>query len=214
MILLVDNYDSFTFNLYQALAVHCGLLSSRSEREGEAPAPRSGVEGATRAPIEVQVVRNDQMTCEAILEWKPSHIILSPGPKTPNESGLCLELIQKVGGNIPLLGVCLGHQAIAVAFGGNFVPAKQILHGKVSKIFHKEEGIFKNLPNPFEATRYHSLAVSNAGLPPCLRVTARAEDGEIMGMQHITYPIYGVQFHPESILTTSGPHLLSNFLKQ
>lgn len=185
MIVLIDNYDSFTFNLYQALAV--------LERE-------------------VQVVRNDQLDTDAIIQWQPSHIVLSPGPKTPAEAGMCIELVTKSAGKIPLLGVCLGHQAIAVAFGGKVVSAKNILHGKTSKIFHKGEGIFFGIPSPFEATRYHSLAVDETKLPDCLRVTAHTEEGEIMGMQHASYPIYGVQFHPESILTPMGSLLLQNFL--
>lgn len=185
MILLIDNYDSFTYNLYQALAVF---------------------------GHEVQVVRNDQTTCEEILKWRPSHIVLSPGPKTPKESGICVELIQKTAGKIPLLGVCLGHQAIALAFGGNIVPAKKILHGKTSQISHDGQSIFKGLPNPFEATRYHSLAVAQENFPNCLKIIARSDDGEIMGLKHKTWPVFGVQFHPESILTLPGPSLLKNFL--
>lgn len=184
MILLIDNYDSFTYNLYQALALF-----------GK----------------EVQVVRNDQVTCEQVLQWKPSHIVLSPGPKTPTEAGISIELIQKTAGKIPLLGVCLGHQAIAQAFGGRVVPAKRIVHGKTSKIFHNGEGIFHNIPSPFEATRYHSLAVSPEGLPERLEVLARSEDGEIMALSHLEYPIVGVQFHPESILTTVGSLLIQNY---
>ena len=184
MLLLIDNYDSFTYNLYQALAV---------------------------LNPEVQVIRNDQTSCEEILNWRPSHIVLSPGPKTPSESGICVELIQKTAGKIPLLGVCLGHQAIAQAFGGKVIGAKQILHGKTSKIFHKNRFIFKGLSSPFEATRYHSLAVDPNHLPSCLEVTAWTEDGEIMGLSHKQWPIFGVQFHPESILTVPGPLLLKNF---
>ena len=186
MIVLIDNYDSFTYNLYQALAV--------LERE-------------------VQVVRNDQLSADEIVRWRPSHIVLSPGPKTPKESGICIELVQKAAGKIPLLGVCLGHQAIAVAFGGAFLPAKKILHGKASYISHNGEGVLAGLPSPFEATRYHSLAVDESTLPDCLKVTARSEDGEIMALQHAEWPVYGVQFHPESILTTTGGLLIQNFLK-
>ncbi|OGQ05317.1 MAG: anthranilate/aminodeoxychorismate synthase component II [Deltaproteobacteria bacterium RIFCSPLOWO2_01_44_7] len=185
MICLIDNYDSFTYNLYQALVVF---------------------------NKEVQVVRNDQVTCEEILKWEPSHIVLSPGPKTPKEAGICLELIQKVKGEIPLLGVCLGHQAIAMAFGAQVIQAKQILHGKTSKIFHTGEGIFENVPNPFEATRYHSLAVSPEQFPECLKVLANTEDDEIMALAHREYPIVGVQFHPESVLTNVGSSLIRNFL--
>ncbi|MDP2599574.1 MAG: aminodeoxychorismate/anthranilate synthase component II [Deltaproteobacteria bacterium] len=185
MIVLIDNYDSFTYNLYQALAV-----------DGR----------------EVQVVRNDQILADDILKWKPSHLVLSPGPKTPKESGICIELVQKSAGKIPLLGVCLGHQAIAVAFSGAFLPAKKILHGKVSYISHRGEGILAGLPSPFEATRYHSLAVDESTLPESLKVTARSEEGEIMALQHKTWPIFGVQFHPESILTSIGSCLFQNFL--
>lgn len=185
MILLIDNYDSFTYNLYQALAVF---------------------------DPEVQVIRNDQATCGEILKWRPSHIVLSPGPKTPKEAGICVELIQKAAGKIPILGVCLGHQALALAFGGRIVPAKNILHGKTSKILHEGIGLFDGLPNPFIATRYHSLAVEAKTLPACLEVTARTADGEIMGLAHKQWPLFGVQFHPESILTAEGPRLIENFL--
>lgn len=186
MILLIDNYDSFTYNLYQALAV----MSQ-----------------------EVKVVRHDHATCEEVLRLQPSHIVLSPGPKTPRESGICLDLIRLGANRIPILGVCLGHQAIALAFGGNFCPAKKILHGKTSPIFHEGKNIFEGLPNPFTATRYHSLAVEEISLPPTLQIIARAEDGEIMALRHKSYPCFGVQFHPESILTPQGPLLLKNFLE-
>lgn len=185
MILLIDNYDSFTYNLYQALAI---------------------------LHPEVQVVRNDQVTYEEILKWNPTHIVLSPGPKTPSESGICVELIQKTAGKIPLLGVCLGHQAIAQAFGGKVVPAKKIIHGKISIISHNKGLLFKGISNPFEATRYHSLAVSREGFPSCLEITAHSEEGEIMGLSHKKFPIFGVQFHPESVLTAVGPKILKNFL--
>lgn len=181
MILLVDNYDSFTYNLYQAL----GVLGR-----------------------EVQVVRNDHYDSATLLSWKPSHIIISPGPRTPLDSGVCMELVEKSSGRIPILGVCLGHQILAIKFGGEFGPARTIVHGKTSKIFHHEEGIFAGIPNPFEATRYHSLAVTHPGE---LQVTARTEDHEIMALQHPQLPIYGVQFHPESILTPEGGKLLQNF---
>lgn len=185
MIVLLDNYDSFTYNLYQALAV---------------------------LDREVQVVRNDRITCEEILKWNPTHILLSPGPKTPSESGICVELIQRTAGIIPLLGVCLGHQAIAQAFGGKVVPAQQIIHGKISIISHNKSTLFKGISNPFEATRYHSLAVSKEEFPSCLEITANSEDGEIMGLRHKKFPIFGVQFHPESVLTTAGPKILKNFV--
>lgn len=185
MILLIDNYDSFTYNLYQALAVF---------------------------NPEVQVVRNDQITCEEVLTWHPSHLVLSPGPKRPEDSGVCVELIQKAAGKVPMLGVCLGHQAIAQAFGGTIVPAKTILHGKTSPISHNGQGLFAGLANPFSATRYHSLAVEVETLPACLEVSARSEDGEIMALRHRKWAIFGVQFHPESILTAEGPRLIANFL--
>jgi len=186
MILLIDNYDSFTYNLYQAVS-HFGQ--------------------------EVKIVRNDQITCEEALKLQPTHIILSPGPKTPNEAGICVELIQKAQGNVPLLGVCLGHQAIAMALGGTIIPSRKIVHGKTSKIFHKHEGIFRNIDSPFEATRYHSLAVARETLPESLKITATTEDDEIMGLEHMKWPLFGIQFHPESILTTAGKHLLENFLQ-
>lgn len=186
MILLVDNYDSFTYNLYQMVSLF-----------GQ----------------EVQVVRNDRLTCDEALQLKPTHIILSPGPKTPREAGICLELIPKTEGKIPLLGVCLGHQAIAMAFGGAVVAAKKIVHGKTSKVFHRNGGIFRNLPSPFEATRYHSLAVCRRSLPASLSVTASTDDDEIMGMAHETWPLFGIQFHPESILTPAGKQILENFLQ-
>lgn len=185
MVLLIDNYDSFTYNLYQALAV---------------------------LGPEVKVVRHDDVTCEEVLVWKPSHIVISPGPKTPRDSGICLELVGRVAETVPILGVCLGHQILALAFGGNFCPAKRILHGKTSRIFHRGEDIFEGLPSPFTATRYHSLAVEEGSLPESLEITARAEDGEIMALRHRKYPCWGVQFHPESILTREGPALLKNFL--
>ncbi|MDO8527739.1 MAG: aminodeoxychorismate/anthranilate synthase component II [Deltaproteobacteria bacterium] len=185
MIVLIDNYDSFTFNLYQALAA---------------------------LGKEVEVVRNDQLSSETILGWKPSHIVLSPGPKTPHDAGICLEMIQKAAGHFPILGICLGHQAIAQVFGGSIVPAKEIVHGKTSLIFHKGVDLFQNVPNPFEATRYHSLAVDEKKFPPTLKITARSEDGEVMALQHKEWPVFGMQFHPESILTREGPSLLKNFL--
>lgn len=185
MILLIDNYDSFTYNLYQAFAA---------------------------MQKKVKVVRNDQVSIEEIKEEKPTHIILSPGPKTPNESGICIPLLKELGGKIPILGVCLGHQAIAVAFGGRFKEAKAILHGKTAKILHSRDPLFERIPSPFEAMRYHSLAVDPHSLPEELEVIAHAEDGEIMAIKHCSKPIYGVQFHPESILSPSGPTLLKNFL--
>ncbi len=191
MILMIDNYDSFTYNLVQYL----------------------GELGA-----EVEVRRNDQITVAQIAAKKPSHIVLSPGPCTPNEAGVCLELIQTLAGQIPILGVCLGHQAIGQAYGGRVVRARAVMHGKTSRIHHAGLGVFHGLPSPFTATRYHSLIVESADLPDCLEVTAwtAGEDGrrdEIMGLRHKTLPVEGVQFHPESILTEHGHALLKNFLE-
>ena len=186
MILLIDNYDSFTFNLYQAL-----------EQLGE----------------EVVVHRNDQISLDEIRALKPTHIVLSPGPCTPKESGIYLELIQEFYKEIPVLGVCLGHQAIAMALGGKICGAKTIMHGKPSEIFHNGKEIFQNVTNPFEATRYHSWVASEKDLPKELAITARSEDQEIMAIRHTTYPLFGIQFHPESVLTTEGNKILENFIK-
>lgn len=185
MILLIDNYDSFTFNLYQYL---CEL-------------------GA-----EVLVRRNDALSVAAALELRPEALVVSPGPCTPREAGISVELIRAFAGVAPVLGVCLGHQAIGEAFGGLVVPAPVVMHGKTSQVSHDGRGIFAELPNPFVATRYHSLIVDEATLPGELEVTARSEDGVIMGLRHRLYDVEGVQFHPESILTTSGKQLLANFL--
>jgi anthranilate synthase component 2 len=190
MIVMIDNYDSFTYNLVQYL----GEL-------GE----------------EVRVVRNDALDVAAIRRLDPARIVISPGPGTPDQAGITLELIAQLGGEIPLLGVCLGHQAIGQAFGGRVVRAREIMHGKTSPIHHTGTGVFAGLPNPFEATRYHSLVVEKSTLPQILEVTAwteRADGGidEIMGLRHRTLPIEGVQFHPESILTRHGHDLLRNFL--
>ena len=191
MLLMIDNYDSFTYNLVQYL----------------------GELGA-----DVQVHRNDALSVEQVTELKPERIVISPGPCTPNEAGICVELIVKLGGRIPILGVCLGHQAIGQAFGGRIVHAGQVMHGKVSKIRHTGQGVFRGIPDGFEATRYHSLVISKPTLPDCLEVTAWTEDDrggmeEIMGVRHKTLPIEGVQFHPESILTQHGHDLLRNFLE-
>lgn len=191
MILMIDNYDSFTYNLVQYL----------------------GELGA-----EVEVYRNDQITVEQVAEKRPSHIVLSPGPCTPNEAGICLDLIAQLQGKVPLLGVCLGHQAIGQAFGGTVRRAREVMHGKTSLIHHRSRGVFKDLPTPYTATRYHSLIVDRAGLPDDFEVTAWTEhaDGEmdeIMGLRHRSLPIEGVQFHPESILTEHGHQLLKNFLE-
>jgi len=191
MILMIDNYDSFTYNLVQYL----------------------GELGA-----EVKTVRNDHITLEEIAQLNPSHIVISPGPCTPNEAGISISTIKTFAGRIPILGVCLGHQSVGQAFGGKIVHAKQVMHGKVSSIFHREKGVFKDLYNPLQATRYHSLVIEQNSLPDCLEITAwtQNKDGsieEIMGVKHKTLLVEGVQFHPESILTECGHLLLENFLK-
>ena len=185
-LLLLDNYDSYTYNLYQYL----------------------GELGA-----EVAVFRNDEISIEKISQLKPSHIVLSPGPCTPNEAGVSLPAIERFAGNVPILGVCLGHQAIGQAFGGKVVRAQQVMHGKVSRIRHDEKGVFATLPNEFVATRYHSLVVERESLPDCLAVTAQSEDGEIMGLRHRSLPVEGVQFHPEALLTEHGHKMLQNFIR-
>ena len=185
MILLIDNYDSFTYNLYQYL---CEL--------GE----------------EVRVVRNDRIMVHEVRELGPERIVISPGPGTPAEAGISVDLIQELAGQIPILGVCLGHQAIGAAFGARIVRATEVMHGKTSQITHNGSSIFSGLPSPFTATRYHSLIVAEERLPACLEITARAEDGVIMGLRHRECEVYGVQFHPESILTVGGHRLLANFV--
>ena len=186
MVLMIDNYDSFTYNLVQYL----GEL-------GE----------------EVKVVRNDEMTVDEIEALAPARIVLSPGPCTPNEAGVSLALIDRVKGRVPILGVCLGHQAIGQAFGGKVVRAKQVMHGKISHIRHDGRGVFSGVPDDFVATRYHSLVVERETLPDCLALTAQAEDGEIMGVRHRSLAVEGVQFHPEAMLTEHGHRMLDNFLK-
>ena len=186
MLLLVDNYDSFTYNLFQYL----------SELGGE-----------------VVVVRNDEITVAEIEKMKPERIVISPGPSTPKNAGISNEVIRHFGSKLPLLGVCLGHQCIGYTYGGIVGGAKQIMHGKSSKIHHTGQGVFAGLPNPFSAIRYHSLAVKRDGLPDCLEVTAWTEDGEIMGMRHKTNQVEGIQFHPESFMTEHGKDILKNFLK-
>lgn len=185
MILVIDNYDSFTYNLVQYL----GEL-------GE----------------EVVVYRNDQIDMAGIEKLQPSHILISPGPCTPNEAGISLELIEHFKGKIPILGVCLGHQSIGQVFGGDVVRADKLMHGKTSDIYHDGRGIFEGLPSPYTATRYHSLIVRRDTLPDCLEISAETKEGEIMGLRHKEYPIEGVQFHPESIITDHGHQLLRNFL--
>lgn len=186
MILVIDNYDSFTYNLVQYL-------------------------GELGAGMEVR--RNDQVTLEDIERMSPERIVISPGPKTPSEAGICLEVISRFAGRTPILGVCLGHQAIGQAFGGKVVRAPQIMHGKTSDIAHDGKTVFAGLPNPFPATRYHSLIVERASLPACLEISATSADGLIMGLRHRQMKVEGVQFHPESILTTAGKQLLANFLR-
>ncbi|NGZ99018.1 MAG: aminodeoxychorismate/anthranilate synthase component II [Nitrospira sp. WS110] len=186
MLLVIDNYDSFTYNLVQYL----GEL-------GE----------------DVQVYRNDKITMDQIEELRPSRIVISPGPCTPKEAGISVEAIRRFGGKIPILGVCLGHQSMAVAFGGEVIRAQRLMHGKTSQITHDGKTIFRSLPNPFEATRYHSLIVNRINLPDCLEISAETAEGEIMGLRHKTLCVEGVQFHPESILTTVGKDLLRNYLK-
>jgi anthranilate synthase/aminodeoxychorismate synthase-like glutamine amidotransferase len=183
---MIDNYDSFTYNLVQ----YFGEL-------GE----------------DVRVYRNDKITLDEIEALRPRRMVISPGPCTPNEAGISVDAIKRFGGRIPLLGVCLGHQALAVAFGGEVVRAERLMHGKTSKIEHDGKTLFHHLPNPFEATRYHSLIVKRSTLPSCFEISAETAEGEIMGIRHRSLGIEGVQFHPESILTTVGKDLLRNFLK-
>jgi anthranilate synthase/aminodeoxychorismate synthase-like glutamine amidotransferase len=162
---------------------------------------------------QVHVVRNDELSVAEVEKLAPSHVVLSPGPCTPNEAGITLETIERLAGRIPILGVCLGHQAIGQAFGGKVVRAKQVMHGKVSRIRHDGSGVFSRLENDFIATRYHSLVVERASLPGCLEITAESEDGEIMGLRHRKLPVEGVQFHPEALLTEHGHQLLQNFIQ-
>jgi anthranilate synthase/aminodeoxychorismate synthase-like glutamine amidotransferase len=185
MILLIDNYDSFTYNLYQYL---CEL-------------------GAT-----VRVARNDKITLDEIARLAPEQIVISPGPCTPAEAGISVALIRRFGAHVPILGVCLGHQAIGEAYGGRVIRAPKVMHGKTSAIYHRGQGVLHGLPSPFTATRYHSLIVERASLPDCLEVTAESDDGLIMALRHREHPVEGVQFHPESILTEHGHDLLKTFM--
>lgn len=187
MILLIDNYDSFTYNVYQYVA---------------------------NLGCEVIVVRNDRMTVDEIAAKEWEAIILSPGPGTPDDSGICLDVITRFAGKLPILGICLGHQAIGQVFGGKVVRAPEIMHGKVSAIIHNEQGLYQGVPQPLAAGRYHSLIVDQASLPDCLEVTARTTDGLIMGLKHKTVDVEGVQFHPESILTPDGLKILQNFIRK
>lgn len=187
MELIIDNYDSFTFNLYQLI-------------------------GSVTA--DVKVVRNDKISVEEIDALHPDHIILSPGPGNPQQAGICLEVIEKLAGKYPILGVCLGHQAIGEAFGGKVIHAPQIVHGKADKIYKTADSkLLENVPDGFEAARYHSLVIDKNSLPECLMVTAMTADKEIMAVEHKKYPVYGVQFHPESIMTPQGRTIVENFLK-
>jgi len=185
MLLMLDNYDSFTWNLVQYL----------------------GELGAV-----VKVVRNDEITVDAVAALAPGGIVISPGPCTPNEAGITLDLIRRLAGRIPILGVCLGHQAIGQAFGAQVVRARRVMHGKVSRVNHDGKGVFAGIPNDFVATRYHSLAIARDTLPDCLAISAESDDGEIMGVRHRTLAVEGVQFHPEALLTEHGHALLRNFL--
>lgn len=187
MILVIDNYDSFTYNLVQYL----GELGEK-----------------------IEVRRNDEIDLAGIEALNPDHILISPGPCTPNEAGISLALLEHFKGRIPILGVCLGHQSLGQAFGGEVIRAERLMHGKTSLIHHDGKSVFAGLPNPFTATRYHSLIVKRETLPDCLEITAWTEEGEIMGLRHKEYPIEGVQFHPESIITENGHRMLSNFLRR
>lgn len=185
MILVIDNYDSFTYNLVQYL---------------------------NELGMETEVHRNDEITLKEITKKCLMGIVISPGPCTPKEAGISVEVVQKLGNKIPILGVCLGHQSIGVAYGGRVVQAKELMHGKTSSIYHNQKGLYLGIDNPFRAGRYHSLILDPFFLPPCLEVTARADDGTIMGISHKEYLVEGVQFHPESILTSSGRSILKNFI--
>ena len=187
MFVLIDNYDSFTYNLFHYLA---------------------------ELGADVAVHRNDQISAADVINRAPEGIIMSPGPCTPNEAGICLDLVENAAGKIPLLGVCLGHQAIAQAFGGDIVRAPTLMHGKVSDVTHTNQGVFHGLPSPFRATRYHSLIADRATLPDCLTVTAETNDGLVMGLEHKDHDVHGVQFHPESIESEHGHALLKNFIER
>jgi anthranilate synthase/aminodeoxychorismate synthase-like glutamine amidotransferase len=185
VILVIDNYDSFTYNIVQEM--------------GE-------------MHVEIEVARNDRISLDEIRAMQPDHIVISPGPGTPDDGGISLDVLRYLGATIPILGVCLGHQCIGQVYGGVVSRAPRLMHGKTSMITHTGDSLFEGLPNPFEATRYHSLIVEKDTLPDCLEITAYTDEGEIMGLRHKQFPVFGVQFHPESILTTYGPRLLQNFL--
>jgi len=186
MILMIDNYDSFTYNLVQ----YFGELGA-----------------------DLKVYRNDKITFKQIDALRPKQIVISPGPGRPEEAGISVDLIKAYGGKIPMLGVCLGHQCMGYAFGGKIIRAKKLMHGKTSMIRHNNKGIFQGITNPFQATRYHSLVIERKSMPKCLGVTAQTSDGEIMGIHHKEMPLWGVQFHPESVLTPEGKNILNNFLR-
>jgi len=185
MILVIDNYDSFTYNLVQYL----GELG-----------------------METEVYRNDEITLKKIAKKFLIGIVISPGPRTPKEAGISVEVVQELGNKVPILGVCLGHQSIGVAYGGRVVPANKLMHGKTSSIYHNQKGLYSGIDNPFIAGRYHSLVLDPLSLPPCLEITARTEDDTVMGVRHKEYPVEGIQFHPESILTSPGKNILKNFI--
>lgn len=186
MVIMIDNFDSFTFNLVQYLIM---------------------------LGCEVKVFRNNSVTIEELKELKPSHIVISPGPGVPSKAGISKDVISSFKGIVPVLGVCLGHQAIGEVFGGKIINSRFIMHGKMSSITHKGEGVLKNIQSPFQATRYHSLAVERESFPDVLKITAESEDNEIMALEHRSMPVFGVQFHPESILSENGFDILKNFLK-
>jgi anthranilate synthase component 2 len=187
MLLMIDNYDSFTWNLVQYLA---------------------------ELGADVHVHRNDAITLSEVAAWEPTHIVISPGPCTPNEAGISVPLVRQFAGKVPILGVCLGHQAIGQAFGGRIARAQRVMHGKLSPVVHDAKGVFAGIPSPLTVTRYHSLSIQRDSLPPELDVTATADDGEIMGVRHRRFAVEGVQFHPEAILTEHGHALLRNFLER
>lgn len=191
MLVIIDNYDSFTYNIVQTIAAN-------------------GLEGNVHEDI--RVFRNDKTTVQEIDHLKPDRLLISPGPRTPKEAGISIEAIKFFGGKIPILGVCLGHQSIGDAFGGMVVRARRIMHGKTSPMYHDNKGVFTNLPDPFDGMRYHSLIVEEADLPDCLEITCRTDEGELMGLRHKELAIEGVQFHPESIMTPAGITLLKNFM--
>lgn len=211
MILLLDNYDSFTYNLYQFIA---GVESEISDIEKNQIDSEVKLVQKDQIDLEVKVIRNDQITPEEILELAPEALVISPGPGKPSDAGICIEAIQKLKGKIPMLGVCLGHQAMAEAFGATVDHAGQLMHGKTSQLkdVKADSVLFQNLTLPIQVARYHSLAVKEETLPEELIVTARSEDNEIMAMEHKEYPIFGLQFHPESVMTPQGLQMIENFI--